>query len=202
MSATLESLEKQLKELEKNIESLKANMNKSAIKKNLGIGDTFEIAGLKWKILDITEKGYMCLAEVLEDEMQFASNCNDWKDSSLRKFLNKDIYNKIADEIGANNIIPFERDLLSLDGQTEYGKCEDMVSLLSFDEYRKYRKLIPNTDDYYWWLITPDSTKCNDDSRWVTVVSPSGGIGNDRCDVNNGVRPVCIFSSSIFESEE
>lgn len=195
------SLEQRVNELEKIVKELTGD-KKIKIRKSLGIGDTFELAGLKWKILDITEKGYMCLAEKLEDKRQFDANSNYWKESSLRKFLNTDIYNKIADEVGADNIIPFERDLLSLDGQTEYGKCEDSVSLLTFDEYRKYRKLIPNTEDYYWWLITPDSTKCNGDSKWATVVCPSGNFDYFGCNCYYGVRPFCIFSSSIFESEE
>ena len=202
MALSLKALQNQVNDLRKEIENLKSNCKTQTIKKSLAIGDTFEIAGLKWKILDITDKGYFCLADKLEKNMQFDKNFNDWKESSLRKFLNSDIYRKISDEIGAENIISFERDLLSLDGQTEYGKCEDFVSLLSFDEYRKYRALIPNTDDYWWWLITPDSAKCNGDSRWVRVVSPSGNVSYYDWDYSRGVRPVCIFSSSIFESEE
>ena len=202
MTLTLKALQNQVDDLRKEIENLKSNCKTQTIKKKLDIGDTFEIAGLKWKILDITDNGYFCLADKLDENMLFDKNCNDWKESSLRKFLNSDIYRKISDEIGVENIISFERDLLSLDGQTEYGKCEDFVSLLSVDEYRKYRALIPNTDNYWWWLITPDSTKCNGDKTWVTVVSPDGNISNGSCYYDSGVRPVCIFSSSIFESGE
>lgn len=160
-------------------------------------GNTFELAGLKWTVLEVTEKGYMCLAEKLENTMRFGSN-NDWKESRIRKYLNGEFLEKLSSEVGADNIIEFERDLLSMDGQTEYGSCADKVSLLTFDEYRKNRKHIPNAG-YWWWLITPDSTACNGNETWVRVVSPSGDIfcsfrGNDR-----GVRPVCIFSSSIFE---
>ena len=72
---------------------------------------------------------------------------------------------------------------------------------LMIDEYRKYRKLLPNTDKW-WWTLTPCSTSCNDDSRWIAVVSPSGDFSSDIYYVSHGVRPVCIFSSSIFESEE
>lgn len=192
------NLEQRVEELEKLVKELRG---KAAVKisKKLGVGDTFELNGLKWKILDITEKGYMCLADRLEENMQFDLSCNDWEESKLRKFLNTDIYNKIADEIGAENIIPFERDLLSLDGQTEYGSCEDKVSLLTVDEYRKYRKLIPNTG-YFWWTITPDSTKCNDDAKWVRVVSPSGNFYGSLCYDFNGVRPLCILESNIFVS--
>lgn len=201
MSLTLKDLQEQINKLQDEIKSLKQKVISKTVKKKLAIGDTFELAGLKWKILDITEKGYMCLAERLEKTMKFDSSCNDWKSSDLRNYLNTEFYKKIVEVIGAENIIPFERDLLSLDGQTEYGTCEDKVSLLSVDEYRKYRNLIPN-EKYWWWLITPDSTKCNKDSTWIRVVSSSGYIYSYDYISDYGVRPVCIFSSSIFESEE
>ena len=133
--------------------------------------------------------------------MKFDSNCNNWSASNLRNHLNTEFFKTLADAVGADNIIPFERDLLSLDGQTEYGTCEDKVSLLNVADYRKYRKLIPN-EDYYWWLLTPWSTPCNGYEKSVAVVCPSGGIYYDVCIRNFGVRPVCIFSSAIFESEE
>lgn len=168
--------------------------------KKLNIGDVFELMGLKWTILGITEKGYMCLADRLEGSMQFGSS-NDWKESDIRKYLNGQFAEKLAAEVGTENIIPFERDLLSLDGQTEYGSSTDMVSILNVDEYRKYRKHIPNAG-YWWWLLTADSTKCNDDEVWIRVVSPRGDIYGSNCNFISGVRPFCIFSSSIFESEE
>lgn len=202
MELTLKDLQKELIELRKEIELLKLNKETKCLKKKLEIGDTFSIAGLEWKILDITEKGYVCLAEKLENEMKFDSNSNDWKSSDLRNYLNGAFLEKIAVEIGEENIISFERDLLSLDGQNEYGVCEDKVSLLNVDEYRKYRNLIPNVKEYWWWLITPDSTKSNGDSRWVRVVHPSGLIVNVGCNSGLGVRPFCIFASAIFESEE
>lgn len=192
------NLEERVKELEKQVAQLKG---KAALKlsKKLVVGDTFDLAGLKWKILDITEKGYMCLADKLCN-MTFGSS-NDWKESKIRKYLNEEFYGKLVEAVGDENIIPMERDLFSLDGQTEYGKCEDKVSIISLDEYRKYRPLIPNTDDY-WWTLTPDSTKCNKDTTYIRVVCPSGVFSRIDYDFVLGVRPVCIFSSAIFESEE
>ncbi len=173
-------------------------MKQTMVKK---IGETFKLLGIEWKVLDITEQGVVCLANMLDREMEFDTNSNDWKESSLRKYLNEDFCQKLAQAIGEENIIEFERDLLSLDGQTEYGTCKDKVSLITVDEYRKYRALIPNTGKW-WWTITPDSTKCNNDDWCVRVVSPSGRIGNCSYDDYYGVRPFCIFSSAIFESEE
>ena len=192
-------LQEQINDLRNEIAVLKATSKSINLLEGLGIGDTFELADTTWKILDITSVGYICLADSIE-YMEFDSDSNNWENSDLRGYLNEEFFEKIATEIGVKNIIPFERDLLSLDGQTEYGKCEDKVSLLTVDEYRKYRNLIANTNDYWWWLISSWSTPCNDYKRSVTVVSSSGVIGGNCCSSSSGVRPVCIFSSSIFES--
>lgn len=194
------NLEQRVADLEKLVKELQGK-TATKISKKLGIGDTFELNGLNWTILDITEKGYLCLADKYGKGVEFDSNSSKWTTSELRTELNTDFLEKLEEEIGEGNIIPFERDLLSLDGQTEYGRCEDMVSLLTVDEYRKYRKLIPN-QGYYWWLITPWSTPCNEYEKSVTVVCPSGGISHSYCGYIDGVRPFCIFSSSIFESED
>lgn len=201
---TMEMLQEQITELSNKIAVLEGNV-KTKEKKHfagLKVGETFELAGLNWKILDITDEGYMCLADSLADKMMFDETSNDWVQSQLREYLNTEFVEKIADEIGEENIISFKRDLLSLDGQTEYGECKDKVSLLTIDEYRKYRSLIPNTDEYWWWLVTPWSTACNEFSTVATVVFASGGIDAHSCCDEYNVNPVCIFSSSIFESEK
>lgn len=196
---TMRVLQEQINDLRNEIAVLKATSKSINLPEGLGIGDTFELADTTWKILDITGAGYICLADNIE-ERQFDSDSSNWENSNLRDYLNEEFLEKIAAEIGLENIVPFERDLLSLDGQTEYGKCEDKVSLLTVDEYRKYRSLIPNTKDYWWWLVSPWSTPCNDYYMSVAVVSSAGYIDRNYCGNCVGVRPVCIFSSSIFES--
>lgn len=196
---TMRVLQEQINDLRNEIAGLKATSKTANLLEGLGIGDTFELADTTWKILDITSAGYICLADSIE-KRQFDSDSSNWKNSNLRDYLNEKFLEKIAAEIGLENVVPFERDLLSLDGQTEYGKYEDKVSLLTVDEYRKYRSLIPNTKEYWWWLVSPWSTPCNDYDMSVAVVSSAGDFSSNCCDCNCGVRPVCIFSSSIFES--
>lgn len=192
-------LQEQINDLRNEIAVLKATSKSINLLEGLGIGDTFKLVDTTWKILDITSAGYICLADSIE-ERQFDSDSSNWKNSNLRDYLNGEFFEKMVAEIGLENIIPFERNLLSLDGQTEYDRCEDKVSLLTVDEYRKYRSLIPNTEDYWWWLVSPWSTPCNDYKRTVAVVSSAGHVSNHFCNLSFGVRPVCIFSSSIFES--
>lgn len=132
-------------------------------------------------------------------ERTFDLASNNWILSKLRNELNTRFLKKITDEFGEDAVIEFDRDLLSLDGQTEYGHCKDKISILTMDEYRKYRKFLPNMGKW-WWLITPWSTPANDYSTTLAVVSPSGNVSLIDYLSDNGVRPVCIFSSSIFES--
>lgn len=164
------------------------------------IGKVIELAGMDWLILDKTEKGYFAILNGFDEkERTFDSTSNNWITSKLRNELNARFLKKITDELGKDAVIEFDRDLLSMDGQTEYGHCKDKISFLTVDEYRKYRKLLPNMDKW-WWLLTPWSTPVNDFSTTNTVVSPSGLVGDGSCVSANGVRPACIFSSSIFES--
>ena len=164
------------------------------------IGKVIELAGMDWLILDKTEKGYFAILNGFDEkERTFDSTSNNWITSKLRNELNARFLKKITDELGKDAVIEFDRDLLSMDGQTEYGHCKDKISFLTVDEYRKYRKLLTNMDKW-WWLLTPWSTPVNDFSTTITVVSPSGFIGIGDCSLVNGVRPACIFSSSIFES--
>lgn len=168
---------------------------------NPKIGKTVEIAGMEWMILDKTEKGYFAVLNGFDGkERAFDSDSNNWISSKLREELNTKFLKKIVDELGEDAVIEFDRDLLSLDGQTEYGHCKDKISLLTVDEYQKYRKLLPNMPKW-WWLITPWSTPVNDYNSTLTVVSPSGSVYGNSCYYSCGVRPVCIFSSSIFELE-
>lgn len=187
-------------ELISRVEILEKKLGVTHIPKGLKIGDEFELADINWKILDITDAGYMCIGDSLGNKI-FDGNSNNWNKSSLRTYLNGELYEKISKEIGKDNIVSFKRDLLSLDGQEEYGETDDFVSLLTVDEYRKYRKFIPNTGDW-WWLITPWSTPCNNYKLTVAVVTPSGNFNYYYCGLSFGVRPFCIFFSSIFESEE
>lgn len=164
------------------------------------IGKAIELAGMEWLILDKTEKGYFAILNGFDGkERTFDSDSNNWILSKLRNELNTRFLKKITDEFGEDAVIELDRDLFSLDGQTEYGHCKDKISILTVDEYRKYRKFLPNMDKW-WWLLTPWSTPANGYSVTIAVVSPSGYVNDDVYDCAYGVRPVCIFSSSIFES--
>lgn len=93
-------------------------------------------------------------------------------------------------------------DLLSMDGMTDYGKPEVSVRMLTVDEYRKYRALIPLTDEVYW-LATAYSTPSSpySDTNHAFYVAPSGALYSGG--VSNpyfAARPAFYLKSSIFVS--
>ena len=183
----VEMLEKKVRELEK---------KRSNFVKPPEIGDRFEFRGIKFTCLDKVKGGYLVIADFLDEKYKFDEESNDWRDSELRNILS----DSFADKIGKQNLRALiERDLTSLDGLKDYGGTYDLVSILTADEYKKYRSLLPNTGEW-WWLCTPWSTKSNGYESSVVVVAPGGEVDDDDCCDGSGVRPVCILKSEIFES--
>lgn len=93
-------------------------------------------------------------------------------------------------------------DLLSMDGMTDYGKPEVSVRMLTVDEYRKYRALIPLTDEVYW-LATAYSTPSSprSDTSYAYCVFASGALLNSNVDYPVfAARPAFYLKSSIFVS--
>ena len=134
---------------------------------------------------------------------EFDDDCTDYKKSSLRELCDGEILNEFVAEFGEDNICENEAGLVTVDGQEVFGKLLTKVRPVTFDEGRKYNELLVNKDlpDWYW-TCTSLSTAERDWPYSVAVVSPSGSFYYVNCLSSGGVRPVCIFSSSIFESEE
>ena len=134
---------------------------------------------------------------------EFDDDCTDYKKSSLRELCDGEILNEFVAEFGEDNICENEARLVTVDGQEVFGKLLTKVRPVTFDEGRKYNELLVNKElsDWYW-TCTSWSTAERDWPYSVAVVSPSGGIDYSSYGGSGGVRPVCIFSSSIFESEE
>ncbi len=130
-------------------------------------------------------------------------NDNNLATSEVLKHLNEEILPEIEDIVGAENVLEFETDLLSMDGSDKHGKITSKISLPTFDFYRHNVKVFDRYNpNEWWWLATPYSTTDHYNDRWIVCVSPSGGIGNYDYYGDYGVRPFLIFSSSIFVSCE
>lgn len=134
---------------------------------------------------------------------EFGKN-NDLRKSGILKKLKNEILPEIESIIGAENVLEFETDLLSLDGSAEYGKMKSKISLPTLDFYRRNRSVFEKYKlDGWWWLATPDSTPEYYNGDWCVCVSPSGYLNfNFYYYFIRGVRPFWNFVSSISVSCE
>ena len=167
--------------------------------KNIKIGETFKLAGIEFIKLDEDERGVHVLAKECIGDSEFGKNSN-FAGSKIKTDLENKFLEKLAGEIGEENVVPHTVDLTALNGDKMYDEVECKVSLLTLDAYRKYKQVLDGHHvDGWWWLATPDS-KAYD--RIVLCVSPSGNISNRNffSILSYGVRPFCILKSSIFGS--
>ena len=126
---------------------------------------------------------------------------NNLAESEILKCLNKEVLPYIEDIIGAENVLKFETDLISLDGSRQYGIINTRISIPTFDFYRLNVKLFDKYNpNKWWWLATPYTTTNHDNDQWCVCVSPFGSISSGYVKGNRGVRPFLCFSSSIFDS--
>lgn len=146
---------------------------------DLKAGDAFkDSAGTEYIVCEQFDNGTTAVVrkDLLDNKMEFGET-NDWRESKIREYLNGEYQRKLAEQFGEDNIVEFERDLTSLDGFDDYGKCQDKASVMSIIEYMRYHKHIGNCESWHY-MLTPDST-------------PSG-YGSDRRHNAKEVRTIII----------
>lgn len=163
-------------------------------------GGVIDLGEDEFVVLDRDEIGTLVISKDLMAENEEFGDSTDFNGSNVQKVLYKNILPKIEEVVGAENILPQTIKLTTVDNQNVYEDVTGRIRLLTFDEARKYNLLIVNEDlGDYWWTMTPWTSK----DRWeypVSVVSPSGLVGNWRYDSRLGVRPVLYLKSNIFVS--
>lgn len=137
--------------------------------------------------------------ELLEKRMDYG-NDNNFDGSKVDKYLNGEYLTELMKEFCEDQILEHEVDLFSLDGLDDYGKVNRKVSLLTIDQYRKYRKVLGKNMNNWWWLSTPHSTPSGYSAVCVRYVDSGGGVDCDDCSYAGGLRPFCVLRSSIFVS--
>ena len=128
---------------------------------------------------------------------------NNLAESTVLKRMTEEILPEIENIIGAENVLEFATDLLSLDGSAKHGVMKSKISLPTFDFYRKNRAIFEKYKPReWWWLATPHSTETHGNADWVKCVSPRGYVNNNYSSNDYyGVRPFCILNSNIFVSK-
>ena len=135
----------------------------------------------------------------LDERRKFDDDTVNYAESSIRKYLNTEVYEMLAAEVGAENIVEHTVDLTTEDGLKVYGSVTDKVSLITEQMYKENRDVIGPNLDKYWLLATACSKQelCS----CVRAVRGDGMLGCYDYGIGGGVRPFCILKSNILVPE-
>ena len=178
-------------------------MKKIALK-HADRGTAFDYAGQTWIKLEETDGRALCLSKDIVEKRAFdEGNRNNFAVSSSKEYLNGPYLDNLIDDVaGPNAFLQSELDLTTDDGLKDYGTCTVTIFLLTVDQYRRNRDVIPNADDW-WWLSTAFSTESNGYESLARVVSAGGSLGwGDACYGYLGLRPACYLDSDLLISVE
>lgn len=159
--------------------------------KELNPGDRFGYGMKSAIVLDKMDSGVLCMVVDENYQSEFdRNNNNNFAESTLRTELNVHYVRQWLDE-GANidDFAEMEVDLTADDGLDDYGTCKCYLAPRTCDQHRKYRKLIPNCDNWEW-TATPFSTKSNEYSFDVCIVNTDGSLSDYYAYYTSCVRPL------------
>ena len=176
-------------------------MKKIALK-NTARGTAFDYAGQSWILLEKDDGRALCLSkDIIETRAFDEGNCNNFAVASSKEYLNGAYLDNLLEDVnGPNAFLTTELDLTTDDGLKDYGTCNVTIFLLTVDQYRRNRDVIPNADDW-WWLSTAVSTASNGYEHSARLVSADGALyGLGAYYGVNGLRPACYLDSDLLIS--
>lgn len=138
------------------------------------------------------------IAKDFVKEMRFGDT-GDYVTSDVREFCNGEFLNELAAAVGMDNIVEHNVNLVADDGTGKGKTCKDKVSILTTENYRRYREFL-KTYGEWWWTATRVTYDDEDYARDVCAVVSGGVLGWDGCGWSSGVRPFCILNSSVLIS--
>lgn len=168
-------------------------------------GEVFKIGKYDFIVLEQDMRNHttkVISRDLMAENIVFDEDTRDYNNSNFKKVIENGIQPIIEAEVGSDNIVEHDVDLISVDMQHEFEPCTCQVRPITFDEARKYNDLLVNEGlNDWWWSCTPWSTKGRGWTLSIAVVAPSGFIYCNCCYFNYGVRPFCILKSEIFVSK-
>lgn len=154
------------------------------------IGEITRIKDVDFLVLDICEDGSpFLLALGLDTQAQFSSIDNNYITSDLKTLTDNWI-----DELNIPTI-PRSLDLLTMDGDTVYGKMIVNAAPLTFDEWRRYASVIRPYIKKSFWLVTAWT---NADRSNAMCFVDTDGCGYDHYYITYGFAPALILDVKEF----
>ena len=158
----------EIKELKEKLNALELKVNKGVKIDDIAVGEQFVYCGHTYTKLN---KENFCIIDDYDSDFmrcQFDPMSNNYDESLIRYYINSD---RFINKLGVNKA----------DIKSHYK--DDLITLLSVEEYEEYRDLIKEYDT--WWAIRSAGS---DDTHYFRQISSNGYIGTTDVYITSGVR--------------
>lgn len=167
-------------------------------------GDIITIKGTEFAVLDV-EKGaangkdklFVLLKEPF-GSTPFSTDGNDYTESKLREKTDQ-WFEEFSGDLNKKLVFSREISLLTMDGRANYGIVYRLAAPLTFDEWRKYSRYIPDCEKSYW-LATGDGATGRYGVDAAMLVYPNGAWGSGSCSNAYAVRPALVVSEELIDT--
>ena len=135
-----------------------------------------------------------CPSDKFADEK---GNWNNYRTSNVRGILSN-MANAVFD---GKSLLPHTVDLVADNGDRAYGTVQDLVFILTCDEYRKYRDYIPHYDSWIWTatpLCCGDEDSDAGESIVVRTIDADGLLYNYGACNGGAVATACILNPEFL----
>lgn len=168
-------------------------------------GDIITIKGTEFAVLDV-EKGaangkdklFVLLKEPF-GSTPFSTDGNDYTESKLREKTDQ-WFEEFSGDLNKKLVFSREISLLTMDGRANYGIMHRLATPLTFDEWRKYSRYIPDCERGYW-LATGDGAPGRSGEARVLGVYSDGDWLSYGCSNSFAVRPAMWASETLVDQK-
>lgn len=167
-------------------------------------GDIITIKGTEFAVLDV-EKGaangkdklFVLLKEPF-GSTPFSTDGNDYTESKLREKTDQ-WFEEFSGDLNKKLVFSREISLLTMDGRANYGIMHRLAAPLTFDEWRKYSRYIPDCERGYW-LATGDGAPGRLGAMGTLGVNSGGDWYSNDCWGSYAVRPALVVSEELIDT--
>lgn len=160
------------------------------------LGSIVRIGNREYIVLDHSKDTTAVITKDFTKKMEFGQS-GDYLTSDVRKYCNGEFYNELVAAVGTENIVRHIVKLVADDGTGKSHICWDKVSIITTENYRRYREFLRAYGDW-WWTATRVTYDDEDYARGICCVNSVGFLSWYGYGYCTGVRPFCILNSSIF----
>lgn len=159
------------------------------------LGSVVKIGNREYIVLNHSKNTTAVITKNSTKKMKFGQS-GDYLTSDVRAYCNGKFYNELAATVGTENIVRHIVKLVADDNTGECHICWDNVSVITTENYRRYRKFLPTYSDW-WWTATRITYNGSNLMR-VCCIDSDGTLCMCVCCLSNEVHPFCILKSSVL----